>query len=148
MGKSKVGYGNPPKHTQFRPGQSGNPKGRSKDVRNFITDVKQTLMMPIRITSGGRARKVTTQKGALILLREKALKGDNRALDQLLNLSVRFNNEQLELKTNQDLSSEDRAILDAFRAEVMMSSPTCIPGLSPPMRIGGQIKRRRIKTNE
>lgn len=148
MSKYKVGYGNPPKHTQFRPGKSGNPKGRSQGVRNFITDVKQTLMMPIRITSGGRARKVTTQKGALILLREKALKGDSRALDQLLNLSVRFNNEQLEFKTNQELSSEDQVILDAFRAEVMMSSPTCIAGLSPPTRIGGQVKRRRMKTNE
>ena len=111
MSKSKVGYGNPPKHTQFRPGQSGNPKGRSKGVRNFTTDVKQTLMMPIRINSGGRARKVTTQKGALMLLREKALKGDSRALDQLLNLSVRFNNEQFEFNTDQELSSEIRQSL-------------------------------------
>ena len=23
-----VGYGRPPKHTRFKPGQSGNPKGR------------------------------------------------------------------------------------------------------------------------
>jgi hypothetical protein len=28
--EDKVGYGNPPKDTQFQPGQSGNPGGRPK----------------------------------------------------------------------------------------------------------------------
>ena len=31
----EVGYGRPPQHTQFRPGQSGNPAGRRKGVRNL-----------------------------------------------------------------------------------------------------------------
>ena len=29
-GDGKVGYGKPPKHSQFQAGQSGNPKGRPK----------------------------------------------------------------------------------------------------------------------
>jgi len=28
----RVGYGKPPKRTRFRPGQSGNPRGRSRAV--------------------------------------------------------------------------------------------------------------------
>src|SRR6202022_3261656 len=32
-----VGYGKPPKHTRFRAGQSGNPAGRRKGVRNLMT---------------------------------------------------------------------------------------------------------------
>ena len=36
----EVGYGRPPKDSQFRPGQSGNPAGRRKGVRNLMTDVK------------------------------------------------------------------------------------------------------------
>lgn len=35
--KQGVGYKNPPKHTQFKPGQSGNPHGRSK---KFVTSLK------------------------------------------------------------------------------------------------------------
>ena len=32
--KYEVGYGKPPVHTQFKPGQSGNPKGRPKGAKN------------------------------------------------------------------------------------------------------------------
>ena len=29
---SETGYGNPPIHSQFKPGQSGNPRGRPKGL--------------------------------------------------------------------------------------------------------------------
>lgn len=35
QGKSKVGYKNPPKEQQFKPGQSGNPKGPPKHRINL-----------------------------------------------------------------------------------------------------------------
>jgi Family of unknown function (DUF5681) len=143
MSNYKVGYGKPPKHTRFRSGQSGNPKGRRKGVRNFITDVRKTLMMPVRVNNGGRARNVTTQEGALMLLREKALKGDKRALDLLLNLGVRFNNETPELGADQELSFDDRAILDTFRKELEASSDTPAPAATPRSRVG-QVERRRM----
>ena len=34
----RVGFKRPPKHTRFKPGQSGNPKGRAKHVRNLKTE--------------------------------------------------------------------------------------------------------------
>jgi uncharacterized protein DUF5681 len=143
MNRYAVGYRKPPKHTRFRAGESGNPKGRRKGVRNFMTDVRQTLMMPVRVNSGGRARNVTTQKGALMLLREQALKGDKRALDLLLDLGVRFNNEIPEFGANQELSSEDRAILDAFRAELAGTSEIPAPATPERSRAGLQMERRR-----
>lgn len=127
MSDYKVGYGNPPKHTQFQPGQSGCYEGRRKSVRNFMTDLRKILSMPVRVNIGGRARNVTTQEGALMLLREKALKGDKRALDLLLNLGVRFNNKMPKFGADQELSTDDRAILDAFRAEVAKSSEAPAP---------------------
>ena len=72
----EVGYGKPPKHTQFTKNRSGNPKGRPKGSRNFGTDVKRTLKAPVRLTEGGSPKTVSTQEAALLRLREKALKGE------------------------------------------------------------------------
>src|SRR5262245_40068975 len=111
-----VGYGKPPQHTQFRPGQSGNPAGRAKGVRNLKTDVQRTLKMPIKVNEGGRARKMSTQEGALLLLREKALKGEARALERLLELAGRYNSEPAEPGT-EPLPAEDQEILAAYVAK-------------------------------
>lgn len=43
---SKVGYGNPPLHTRFKPGQSGNPSGRPRGSKNT-----STLIMDLVISS-------------------------------------------------------------------------------------------------
>lgn len=34
--QDKIGYMNPPKHSRFRPGQSGNPRGRKKGSINTL----------------------------------------------------------------------------------------------------------------
>jgi Family of unknown function (DUF5681) len=114
----EIGYGKPPKHSRFRPGQSGNPAGRRKGVRNLMTDVKRTLQVPVKVKEGGRARKISTQEGALMLLREKALQGDARALDRLLEFARLFNNDASESGPAPALPSDDRAILDAYTAEI------------------------------
>jgi hypothetical protein len=116
--KYPVGYGKPPKHTQFRPGKSGNSKGRRKGVHNFMTDVKRTLMASIKVKEAGRSRKISTQEGVLMMLREKALKGDARALDSCIELAGRFNNDPSEIGPTQSLAADDQAILDAFKKEV------------------------------
>ena len=49
-GSYKVGRGRPPRGSQFKKGQSGNPKGRPKGARNIATLVTRILdgsrMMP------------------------------------------------------------------------------------------------------
>ena len=45
----KVGYRRPPRRAQFRPGQSGNPRGRPKGSRNFASVMKKVLAKPINI---------------------------------------------------------------------------------------------------
>ena len=114
----EVGYRRPPKHSQFRPGQSGNPAGRRKGVRNLSTDVKRILQVPVRVKEGGRTRAISTQEGALMMLREKMLKGDARSLDRLLEFAARFNNDAGEIGLTQVLGADDQAILEAYRAEI------------------------------
>jgi hypothetical protein len=115
--KYTVGYGKPPQHGRFRPGRSGNPAGRPRGVHNLGTDVRRTLKARVRVKEGGRSRTISTQAGVLVMLREKALNGDARALDRLVELASRFNNEPE--ATQQDLSADDQAILDAYAAEII-----------------------------
>ena len=115
-----VGYGKPPQDSQFRPGQSGNPAGRSKGVRNLATDVRRALKLPVKVRAGGRSRQMSTQAGMLMMLRDKALNGDARALDRLLELANRFNNEPAP-EVAQTLSDDDREILAAYAAEIAAS---------------------------
>jgi hypothetical protein len=91
----EVGYRNPPKHTRFEKGTSGNPKGRPKGSRNFSTDVKDTLKQPVRLSKDGKRETISTQQAALERLREKALKGDNRALDKFIDLARTYNDEEM-----------------------------------------------------
>lgn len=124
-----VGYGKPPTHTQFRPGQSGYPAGRRKGVRNLKTDVKRTLATPVKVKEGGRTRKKSTQEAALMVLREKALNGNARALDRFLELAVRFNND--EAGQAQQLFADDQAILAAYVAECSAAAPSPATAESP-----------------
>jgi hypothetical protein len=120
-----VGYCRPPQHTQFQPGRSGNPAGREKGVRNLKTDVQRTLKMPVTVNEAGRARKISTQEGALLLLREKALiKGESRALERLLELAGRYNSEPAEPRT-EPLPAEDQEILAAYLAKASAAPATC-----------------------
>ena len=118
----EVGYGKPPRHTRFQPGQSGNPRGRQKGVRNLGNDVKRTLEVPVRLTEQGKPRRGSTQEAVLLRLREKALKGDARSLDRLLELARTFNVTDDGSQTKQGTSAEDQAILDDFTAEVLARS--------------------------
>jgi len=120
----EVGYGKPPKHTQFRPGQSGNPAGRPAGVHNLKTDVKRTLAAPVKVTEGGRTRKRSSQEAALKVLLRKAFGGDGRALDRLFDLAARFNNDTAEAGPAQVASADDRAILAAYAAEAVAAAKT------------------------
>jgi Family of unknown function (DUF5681) len=113
-----VGYGRPPRHTQFKPGQSGNPAGRRKGLRNFKTDVLSILEKPLKVREGGRTRTRSTQEATLMMIRNKACQGHDRSIERICDLALRFNNDAGETGESQPLPADDRAILDAYVAEV------------------------------
>ncbi len=127
----KIGYKRPPVHTRFQIGQSGNPRGRQKGVRNFAADVKRSLEIPVTLNDQGKAKRVSTQEALILRLREKALKGDNRALETLLSLARTHNNDEAgERAGGEPMAPEDQAILEAFADEVR-SRPAAAIELTP-----------------
>jgi hypothetical protein len=113
----EIGYGRPPQHSRFNPGVSGNPTGKRKGTRNLSSDVKRALLVPVKLNDHGKSRNVSTQEAALMRLREKALKGDSRSLDRLLELARLFNNDAANSAPRS--SSEDEKILAAYDREVL-----------------------------
>jgi hypothetical protein len=86
----EVGYGKPPKDSQFKKGESGNPRGRAKYTRNLKTDLTKILGKKISVREGDRKFKVSGQEGVLMSLMAKCLKGDTKAITTLVNLAVRI----------------------------------------------------------
>ena len=79
----RVGYGRPPKHTRFKPGESGNSKGRSPQSRNFKTIVKQVLSEQMKVRAGGRPRRMGRIEYLFRSTFDRAAQGDPKAVTSL-----------------------------------------------------------------
>ena len=75
----QVGYGKPPQASQFKKGQSGNPKGRQKGSRNLATLLDQELARPVMVTEAGKRKKYRKAELIVRMQVDKAAKGDSRA---------------------------------------------------------------------
>ncbi len=58
----EVGYGRPPRHTRFRPGQTGNPKGRPRKDTSLSAILERSLHKQVMIRSGGRREAHVTRR--------------------------------------------------------------------------------------
>jgi Family of unknown function (DUF5681) len=74
-----VGYKKPPSHTQFKPGQSGNPKGRPKNAAALPDVFSKELRTRVPIVSNGKRRKVSMLEAIVKQHLNKAASGDSRA---------------------------------------------------------------------
>jgi Family of unknown function (DUF5681) len=79
-----VGYGRPPKHSQFKPGQSGNPKGRLPQKRNFKTMVKQVVEEQVQLREGGKERRMPKLEALFRTIMSRAFKGDPKFVASFL----------------------------------------------------------------
>jgi hypothetical protein len=83
-GDGLVGYGRPPVNRQFKPGQSGNPRGRPKQQKNIATIVDDVLRKEIRIRRGNKVQSVTKLEAAIEVFLNKAVAGDHHAFAKLI----------------------------------------------------------------
>src|SRR5262245_48145542 len=83
-GDGLVGYGRPPVNRQFKPGQSGNPRGRPKQQKNIATILDDALRKKIKIRRGNKFHIVTKLEAAIEVFLNKALAGDHHAFAKLI----------------------------------------------------------------
>lgn len=107
----RIGYGVPPDETKFKPGKSGNPKGRPKGSKNESTILRELLEAKMTVRIGGRERKIPVMEGIHRRNVESALKGDLKASAFLLNRYGAMVTGEL---AQDELGDDDKEVLAAF----------------------------------
>jgi len=114
----EVGYGKPPKNTQFKKGESGNSKGRPSKTKNTLTILTAELDKTVVLKENGKEVKLTKRQAMLRHMVNKAVQGDSKAMffvfNQLLQLDQK---EELKAQVSKMFLDEDQAILKRFLQE-------------------------------
>lgn len=111
MSKKKhyeVGKGKPPKKHQFKPGQSGNPKGRPKGSKNVHHILSKVLGEKITITDAGKKLVVDKLEGAIRVMVNKSFEGSPSSLKLLLEV-LEYGGGSGQAPTENPFTDEDHA---------------------------------------
>ena len=120
----KVGRGNPPKHTQFRKGKSGNPKGRPKGSKNLSTYLMEAARDHVTATVDGRIRKISKIQATAMQLATKAAGGDQAAIGKFLDWMDEIESRAAATKPTQfPLSAPDIEVLRAAYERMKQCDP-------------------------
>ncbi|MDI3337933.1 DUF5681 domain-containing protein [Defluviimonas aestuarii] len=79
-GSKGVGYKNPPKHTQWKKGQSGHPSGKPTKSESLEAKLKKLAGKEIVVIQNGTPVSMTQDEAMLVAVLMKAMKGDMAAV--------------------------------------------------------------------
>lgn len=118
----KVGKGKPPLHSRFKPGQSGNPKGRPRGAKGLNNLVRETLTAKIRVRTPNGETRMSKMEAVLQKTVELAMKGNPRAIMMLVSLYrpavPDVDPAAAGGSGEEDLTATDLQILEMFREEI------------------------------
>lgn len=80
----EVGYGRPPKHSQFKKGQSGNPNGRPKEPTTFLASFNKELSKDVKVVIDGQECKITGLSAVSKKYKNMILSGDYKCMKLFL----------------------------------------------------------------
>jgi hypothetical protein len=85
----EIGRGKPPKASQFRKGQSGNPKGRRKGARNMKSIAREIMDEKLLIRQDGKTKSASAIEILLRKARDEALRGGQKEFERLIKILER-----------------------------------------------------------
>lgn len=116
----EVGYGKPPRHSQFKKGEpSRNPSGRPRREPTFLEEFEKELNTRVEVQEGGRKRRYTKRRLMAKQLVNLAVKGDRASLRLAQGIMTAVDAkaiEAVEPMTDRERAAVDRAIFDTIAA--------------------------------
>ncbi len=110
--KYEVGYKRPPREHQFKPGQSGNPKGRPKKNNNFAEDVLEEMSEMITVQENGKLTKITKKRALAKRLIADSLSGKVSAIKILT--PILAGETKITKDFEEELTPQDAQILEDY----------------------------------
>lgn len=122
-----VGYKQPPRHSQFAKGRSGNPSGRPKGASN-AGSMTNIVNMTVPVTVDGVARKMSLNEALLMGLAQRGLAGNTSAAREFLKIAEKAEQKKL------DAERYPEGIMPPVELFVL-SSPNCSECCEPLRRL-------------
>jgi hypothetical protein len=116
-GAEKVGYCRPPRATRFRPGQSGNPRGRPRKPKPIQELLATELRQRAPVRENGLEQKLPKLELVVKRLVHDAIQGNYpavRLLIDLIKVTEEGSDQGLVERTIEELNAEDREILARY----------------------------------
>jgi len=85
-----VGYKRPPVDRQFKPGQSGNPKGRPKGRKNLRTMFVEALNKKVKVHDKNGTRTVSKLEAMIEVNINKAIAGDTPTFAKIVQIAEKL----------------------------------------------------------
>ena len=115
-GDYQVGYGKPPRHTQFAKGQSGNPRGRPLASKSLATLVSEALNERVIVAEDGGRRKISKREAIIKQLVNRSAKADLRAIKILLDIVREIESQTAPETVENSFSAADDKVLEQIKA--------------------------------
>ncbi len=145
-GDYEIGYGRPPRDSQFKSGRSGNPRGRPRGSRNLATLIEQELSAKVAVNEGGKRRILPKRVVIAKRFVNKAAEGDIRTLLTLFKVTDLALAEPERAATDiepEKLGADDRAILKAFKTKLLEATTQAAPDANSTRSRNQPVRKRR-----
>jgi hypothetical protein len=106
--------------TRFKPGTTGNPRGRRKGARNFRTAIQNELKRRVAVTEDGKRKKITKREAVAKQLVNKAAAGDPKAIPVLLSETRPYETDAAAdaSRAAEMMSPEDQAVMESITRRI------------------------------
>lgn len=135
MTDNRIGNRRPPKHSQFKAGQSGNPRGRPKGRISLTRLLEKHLDAKMTATIGGQTKTITRREALIYGFVGDALKGKDRVRKHMIDLLLILEAQNQPATADAGSDAQDDAVIKGFLQRY---------GIAPAAKPAGAAKAAKI----